>query len=200
MFYFHTVHVHCLPGQLEDFITVQSARMAIGSDAEGRLVIVQIDGKTHERGLVCLDLYRYYRICPCRRAVPNRCASPSSNKHTTSNSHQMPDKTSKDHQETIILHDSVPLGCRTCHFLVNNGRRGSCLLYMYMHIVGTRWQAVLQWSLSWKTILLAIKICPLKTGGLWWLVQLLGNVGASARGMGSFKMGGLSRQVSLYWS
>ena len=28
-------------------------------------------------------------------------ASPSSNKHTTSNSHQMPDKTSKDHQETL---------------------------------------------------------------------------------------------------
>ena len=34
---------------LEDFVKVQSARTAIGHDADGRLVLVEIDGKTHER-------------------------------------------------------------------------------------------------------------------------------------------------------
>ena len=34
---------------LEDFIKVQSARTAIGHDADGRLILVEIDGKTHER-------------------------------------------------------------------------------------------------------------------------------------------------------
>ncbi len=60
-----------------------------------------------------------------------------------------------------------------------------------------------EWNLSWKTTLLAIKICPLKTGGLWWQVQLHWNVGPYARGMWSSRQvvshgSGLSRQVSLY--
>ncbi len=41
-----------------------------------------------------------YQICPYTSACPNhanRCTCPCSKKHITSNSHQMPDKTSKDH-------------------------------------------------------------------------------------------------------
>ena len=34
---------------LEDFVKVQSARTAVGHDADGRLILVEIDGKTHER-------------------------------------------------------------------------------------------------------------------------------------------------------
>ena len=45
---------------------------------------------------------------------------------------------------------------------------------------GTAYYGI-QWNLSWKTTLLAIKIWSLKTGGLWWQVQLHWNVGHSAR-------------------
>ncbi len=39
-----------------------------------------------------------YVLCtPYTSAVPNRHASPSNQNHTTSNSHQMPDKRSNDH-------------------------------------------------------------------------------------------------------
>ena len=34
---------------LEDLVKVQSARTAIGHDADGRLILVEIDGKTHQR-------------------------------------------------------------------------------------------------------------------------------------------------------
>ncbi len=70
----------------------------------------------------------YYRVHPYKGAIPNRHASPCSNKHTTSvkrtNSHQLPDKTSipVDCQETLNSREreSCLFGCRTCanrHFL-----------------------------------------------------------------------------------
>ena len=34
---------------LEDFVKVTSARTAIGHDADGRLILVEIDGKTNQR-------------------------------------------------------------------------------------------------------------------------------------------------------
>ncbi len=51
-------------------------------------------------------------------------------------------------------------------------------------------------ELSWKTTYLAMKIWPLKTGGLWWQVHLLWNVWVSAKNWWSFKTGGLSWQWS----
>ncbi len=87
--------------------------------------------------------YIRYHICPYRSAVPNRRASPSINKHTTSNSHQMPDKTSKHHQETLkFKRYSSLFGSHTCanhDFLANKGPHGSRLPYIctYVRIVGT---------------------------------------------------------------
>ncbi len=80
-------------------------------------------------------------ICPYRNAVPNRRTSPSSNRYSRSikgqihtKTPQMPNKTSKGHQETVkFKRHSGPFGCRTCtnrHFLVNEGPHGSCLPYM----------------------------------------------------------------------
>ena len=72
-----------------------------------------------------------YRIYPCRNAVPNKCARPSSTKHTTSISHQMPDKTSKDHQETLKLDIYfIHLAAANHQFLVNKGPCDSCLPYI----------------------------------------------------------------------
>ena len=42
-------------GKMETFVNVVSARSAIGHDAEGRVVMVQIEGQTHKRGYVCLS-------------------------------------------------------------------------------------------------------------------------------------------------
>ncbi len=93
----------------------------------------------------------YCIVCPYGSTVSNRRTIPSSNNHTTSNSYQMPDKTSKDHLETQkFKRYSSPFSWRTCsyhHFLVNKGPHGSCLPYRYMHIVGTEWQALL--PVSW---------------------------------------------------
>ncbi len=78
-----------------------------------------------------------YRICPFRISVPNRSPSPSRNKHTTSNSHLMPDKTSKD-QETLKFEQYSSLfHCHTYanrHVLVNKGPHCSCLLYMRIYV------------------------------------------------------------------
>ena len=57
--------------------------------------------------------------------------------------------------------------------------------------------ALVTGNLSWKTTLLAITMWSLKTGGLWWQVQLHWNVGPSARSRWSFKIGSLSWQWSL---
>lgn len=37
-------------GTLRTFVDVVSARTAVGHDAEGRLVLVQLDGQTRQRG------------------------------------------------------------------------------------------------------------------------------------------------------
>ena len=37
-------------GKMETFVTVISARTALGHDAEGRLVMAQVEGQTHKRG------------------------------------------------------------------------------------------------------------------------------------------------------
>ena len=42
-----------------------------------------------------------YRISPNRSACPNRCTPLCGKKHITSNSHQVLDKTSKDHPKTV---------------------------------------------------------------------------------------------------
>ena len=42
--------VSCFPGSLQYFIDVKSARLAIGCDSEGKLLIIQVDGHTGERG------------------------------------------------------------------------------------------------------------------------------------------------------
>ncbi len=88
-----------------------------------------------------------YRLCPSWSAVPNRCASPASNKHTASNSYQMSDETSKIVKKYSNLSNIlVSFCCRTCanwHFFVHKGPLRSCLPCNYMHIVGTRWQALL---------------------------------------------------------
>ena len=39
-----------LSGTLDRFIGVVSARTAVGHDAEGRVLMVQVDGKTDQRG------------------------------------------------------------------------------------------------------------------------------------------------------
>ncbi len=58
-------------------------------------------------------------------------------------------------------------------------------------------------GLSWKTTPLAIKLWSLKTGDLWWHVQLHWNIEPSATNTWSFKTmvshgHGLLKQVSLY--
>ncbi len=63
--------------------------------------------------LTC-DKWRISIVWPYRSAVSNRreYRHPSSNKHTTSNSHQMPDKTSKECQEAVKFERySCPFDC-----------------------------------------------------------------------------------------
>ncbi len=55
----------------------------------------------------------------------------------------------------------------------------------------------IQWNLSWKTTPLALQMWSLKTGGLWWQVQVYWNIEPSGRNMWSFKTGGLLAQWSL---
>ena len=89
---------------------------------------------------------KYPRICPYRSAVPNRHTSPSNNKHTTSNSHQMPDKTSKDHLRNtkiraiflFVLLPHMHKSPRSCK------QRSTWFLFtVYMCIVRKRRQALL---------------------------------------------------------
>jgi len=47
------------------FVTVKSARTALGHDREGRLVVVQVEGRTWERGV---DLYVSISVS-CRLAA-----------------------------------------------------------------------------------------------------------------------------------
>ena len=39
-----------LAGTLDYFVRVQSARTAVGQDKEGRIIVVQVDGKTGRSG------------------------------------------------------------------------------------------------------------------------------------------------------
>ncbi len=55
----------------------------------------------------------------------------------------------------------------------------------------------IQWNLSWKSNPLATKMWSVKTGGLWWQVQLYWNIGPSANIVWSVKTGGLAWQWSL---
>lgn len=41
-----------------DFVTIESARTAIGHDAAGRIMLVSIEGKSRERGLGLIDFAR----------------------------------------------------------------------------------------------------------------------------------------------
>ncbi len=65
--------------------------------------VLVLQGVTDYDVICSITSYRI-PVCPNRSAVPNRCAGCSSNKIPPllfrTNSHQMPDKTSKDHQET----------------------------------------------------------------------------------------------------
>ncbi len=86
-----------------------------------------------------------YHICPYTSACPNRHARPCSTKHITSNSHKIPDKTSKDRPKTLKFERYSGLfGCRACanrHFCKQRSTR--FLFTIYMRIVGTRWQVLL---------------------------------------------------------
>ena len=63
----------------------------------------QVWGKWSFCTFTCLERRKFdmYRICPYTSTCPNRCTCPCSTKHITSNSHHMPDKTSKDHPKTL---------------------------------------------------------------------------------------------------
>ncbi len=90
-----------------------------------------------------------YRICPNRSACPNRRAPPCSKKHITSNSQQMPDKNLKRSSKNSEKHESlsgipVCLAADTCKSPLPCKQKSTRFLFtVYVHIVGTGWQALL---------------------------------------------------------
>jgi len=44
------LHALSIAGTLDYFVRVQSARTAVGHDKEGRIIVVQVDGKTGRSG------------------------------------------------------------------------------------------------------------------------------------------------------